>query len=111
MSASITPAILRYVDTGAYPDDENVVTTDLKSDALSHILQELRKEQDGVKEEIRSLSGKTAPDIDTWISRAKELQVDIQRSRDTARQIVAEAEAGKEFKAKVLDSGNKVALL
>jgi centromere/kinetochore protein ZW10 len=111
MSASITPAILRYVDTGAYPDDEAVVTTDLKSDALSHILQELRKEQDGVKEEIRSLSSKTAPDIDTWISRAKELQVDIQRSRDTARQIVAEAEAGKELKAKVLDSGNKVSLL
>ena len=111
MSTSITPAILRYVDTGAYPDDENVVTTDLQSDALSHILQELRKEQDGVKEEIRSLSSKTAPDIDTWISRAKELQVDIQRSRDTARQIVAEAEAGKELTAKVLDSGNKVALL
>lgn len=111
MSTSLTPAILRYVDTGAYPESEDVVTADLQPNALANILEELRKEQHDVKQEIRSLSSKTAPDIDTWISRAKELQVDIQRSRETARQIVAEAEAGKELKARVKDSGNKVALL
>lgn len=111
MSTSLTPAILRYVDTGAYPESEEVITTDLQPAALANILSELRKEQHDVKQEIKTLSSKTAPDIDTWISRAKELQVDIQRSRETARQIVAEAEAGKELKAKVQDSGNKVALL
>ena len=93
MSTALTPAILRYVDTGAYPESEDVVTADLQPNALANILEELRKEQHDVKQEIRSLSSKTAPDIDTWISRAKELQVDIQRSRETARQIVAEAEA------------------
>jgi centromere/kinetochore protein ZW10 len=111
MSTALTPAILRYVDTGAYPESEEIVTADLQPTALANILKELRKEQHDVKQEIRSLSSKTAPDIDTWISRAKELQVDIQRSRETARQIVAEAEAGKELKAKVQDEGNKVALL
>jgi centromere/kinetochore protein ZW10 len=111
MSTSLTPAILRYVDTGVYPESEVVITTDLQSNALASILAELRKEQHDVKQEIRSLSSKTAPDIDTWISRAKELQVDIQRSRETARQIVVEAEAGKELKVKAQDSGNKVALL
>lgn len=111
MSTSLTPAILQYVDTGAYPEAEDVVTADLQPNALANILEELRKEQHDVKQEIRALSSKTAPDIDTWIARAKELQVDILRSRETARQIVAEAEAGKELKAKVQDSGNKVALL
>jgi centromere/kinetochore protein ZW10 len=111
MSTSLTPAILQYVDTGAYPNSEEIITTDLQPNALANILSELRKEQHDVKQEIRTLSSKTAPDIDTWISRAKELQVDIQRSRETARQIVAEAEAGRELKAKVQDSGNKVALL
>lgn len=111
MSAALTPAILQYVNTGAYPESEDVVTAELSSDSLANILQELRQEQNDVKQEIRSLSSSTAPDIDTWISRAKELQVDIQRSRDTAREIVAQAEAGKELKAKVLDSGNKVQLL
>lgn len=111
MSTALTSTVLQYVDSGAYPESEEVATADLKSDSLANILAELRKEQDGVKEEIRTLSSKTAPDIDTWISRAKELQVDIQRSRETARQIVAEAEAGKGLKAKVQDSGNKVALL
>lgn len=111
MSTSLTPAILQYVDTGAYPEAEDVVTADLQPNALANILEELRKEQHDIKQEIRSLSSKTAPDIDTWIARAKELQADILRSRETARQIVAEAEAGKELKAKVQDSGNKVALL
>ncbi|KAM0721843.1 hypothetical protein Q7P37_002768 [Cladosporium fusiforme] len=111
MSAALTPAILQYVNTGAYPENEDVVTAELPSESLANILQELRKEQHDVKQEIRSLSSETAPDIDTWISRAKELQVDIQRSRDTAREIVAQAEAGKDLKAKVQDSGNKVQLL
>lgn len=94
----LSPAILQYIDHNAYPDSEDIITADLDSTALSNILTALRKEQDEVKSEIRSLSKTTAPDIDTWISRAKDLQKDILRSRETARQIVAEAEQGRELR-------------
>jgi protein transport protein DSL1/ZW10 len=108
---AITPAIIQYIDHNAYPEDETVDSANLDSTALTNLLEELRKAQDEVKNEIRTLSKNTAPDIDTWISRAKELQADIVRSRDTARQIVAEHEAGQALKAKVEDTRKKVQLL
>lgn len=107
----LSPAILQYIDRNAYPDSEDVISANLDSTALSNILTALRKEQDDVKAEIRSLSKGTAPDIDTWISRAKDLQNDILRSRETARQIVAEAEQGRELRSKTEDAGKKVGLL
>ncbi|KAK5137632.1 hypothetical protein LTR08_007927 [Meristemomyces frigidus] len=107
----VTPAILQYIDHGAYPDSETVASTALDTPSLTNLLQELRAAQDSVKNDIRTLSKSTAPDIDTWITRAKALQTDILHSRDTARAIVAEHESGKDLKAAVEDAGSKVRLL
>jgi centromere/kinetochore protein ZW10 len=57
------------------------------------------------------LSKEIAPDVDGWIAQAKKLQADIERSKATARNIVAQAEAGKALKEKTHDAGNKVQLL
>jgi centromere/kinetochore protein ZW10 len=57
------------------------------------------------------LSKEIAPDVDGWIAQAKKLQADIERSKATARDIVAQAEAGKALKEKTYDAGNKVQLL
>ncbi|KAF7195007.1 Centromere/kinetochore protein zw10-like [Pseudocercospora fuligena] len=112
MAADIlTPAVLSYIDHGAFPQNEDVASASLSPDHLQALGSALKHEQDQVKGEIRSLSKSTAGDVDTWIVRAKELQADILRSRETARQIVAEAEAGKELKAKALDKKRKVELL
>ena len=108
---TVTPAILQYIAQGVYPDSETTVSADLGPDALANLLEELRKAQDEVKNEVRSLSKDTAPDIDTWISQAKALQQDILRSRDTARAIVAEHEAGRDLRAKVQDKAEQVRLL
>ncbi|KAK3677653.1 ribosome biogenesis protein ytm1 [Recurvomyces mirabilis] len=107
----VTPAVLQYIDHNAFPEDSEVQSADLGPEVISSLLHELQREQDLVKDEIRSLSKGTAPDIDTWISRAKELQTDLVRSRDTARQIVAEHEAGRKRKAEVEDTRKKVQLL
>ena len=112
MSAdTLTPAILQYIDHNAYPDSEDVASAELGTDALSSLLQAIHSAQADVEQEVKLLSQNTAPDIDTWITRAKDLQADIQRSRETARQIVAEHEAGKELRAKGEESGRKVQLL
>lgn len=107
----ITPAVISYIDHGVYPTDETIASSSLDPHTVSRLLHQLRQAQDEVKEDIRRLSRSAAPDVDTWISRAKLLQVDIQRSRNTARQIVAEAEAGRDLREKVKDASNKVALL
>ena len=61
--------------------------------------------------EIRELSRQSALDVDGWISHAKQLQADILRSKQTAREIVQEAEAGKSLRAHVEDTSKKVNLL
>ena len=112
MSADLlTPAVLDYIDHGAYPDSEAVSSTVLSSSTLSSLLHDLKRAQDEAKDSIRSLSKSSAPDIDTWIARAKALQSDILRSRDVAREIVAEHEAGRAIRAEVEDHAKKVALL
>ncbi|RMY50604.1 hypothetical protein D0863_14832 [Hortaea werneckii] len=104
-------AVLSYINNGAYPDSDEVASASLDSATLGNLLQSLKQAQDEVKKDIRSLSKDTAPDIDDWISKAKSLQQDILRSRDTARQIVAEHEAGRELKARVQDKATQVRLL
>jgi len=107
----ITPAILNYINHHAYPEKEDVSTANLGPDTLANVLEELHKAQNEAKDSIRSLSKDTAPDVDEWISRAKALQQDIVRSRDTARQIVAEHEAGRDLRARVKDKGEQARLL
>lgn len=105
---AVTPAVLSYIDHGAYPDDDSIISASLDSDRLAHISTALRKEQDVVKDEIRGLSRSTAGDVDTWIAKAKTLQADILRSRETARQIVAQHEHTKTHIAKVSETGRYV---
>ena len=49
--------------------------------------------------------------MDTWIAQARQLQVDIERSRQEARDIVQKYEAGKTLSAKVEDASAQVRLL
>jgi centromere/kinetochore protein ZW10 len=112
MSAeTITPAVLQFVETGAYPSEESVFSATLQPADLSHLLQQLRAEQSQAKDALRGLSRTAAPDVDDWIERARTLQADIQRSRDTARDIVQAAEIGREHVEKVKDARAKVDLL
>ncbi|TKA22462.1 hypothetical protein B0A50_08005 [Salinomyces thailandicus] len=107
----IPPAILSYVDHGSYPSSEDVASASLDSTSLGNLLESLRNAQNEVENDIRSLSKDTAPDVDEWISKAKSLQQDIQRSRETARHIVAEHESGGDLKASVQDKEEQVRLL
>jgi centromere/kinetochore protein ZW10 len=63
------------------------------------------------QKELRQLSRQSAPDLDGWISQAKQLQKDIEHSKATAHEIVQEAEAGKTLQAHVHDASSKVGLL
>ncbi|KAI5358699.1 putative RZZ complex, subunit Zw10 protein [Septoria linicola] len=105
---ALTPAVLSYIEHGAFPQDEDIASANLTADNLEHIRSALRQEQHVVKDEIRGLSKSTAGDVDTWIAKAKELQADILRSRETARQIVAQHEHTKEHSANVKETGKYV---
>ena len=61
--------------------------------------------------EISSLSRENDFDADGWISQAKQLHADIERSRVTAREIVAQHESTNPLQAKVEDAAAKVGLV
>ncbi|KAK4963970.1 ribosome biogenesis protein ytm1 [Elasticomyces elasticus] len=107
----LSTAILESITLGSYPDSEDVASSELPPSVLPDLLAELGKAQEDVKGEIRRVSREVAPDVDEWISQAKKLQADIERSKATAREIVEQAEAGKTLKEKAKDAASKVALL
>ncbi|KAF2480712.1 Centromere/kinetochore Zw10-domain-containing protein [Neohortaea acidophila] len=104
-------AVLAYISLNTYPDSESISASSLASTDLQSLLDTLRAEQETTRTEIRSLSKSTAGDIDEWITQAKTLQADILRSRETARQIVADAEVGNALQSNVEEQGRKVGLL
>lgn len=61
--------------------------------------------------DIRERSRETAPDVDGWISQAKQLQAEIEESRALAREIVKQSDAGKALDDRVRDAASKVDLL
>jgi len=61
--------------------------------------------------QVRQLSKDSASDIDGWIAQAKQVQADIERSKQAAREIVQQAEANTSLKERVLDATAKVGLL
>lgn len=64
-----------------------------------------------VQEQIRQVSREAASDVDGWMTQARKLQADIKRSQETAKEIVQQAEAGKDKTAKIQDAASKVSFL
>lgn len=64
-----------------------------------------------LQDEVRKLSREAGSDVDSWITQARQLQDDIKRSQETAKEIVQQAEEAKENTARVQDAASKLSLL
>ncbi|RYO22922.1 hypothetical protein AA0111_g9177 [Alternaria arborescens] len=104
-------ALLQSAAHGAFPQDEHVASATVPSSALPKLLEVVAKAREDTENEVRKLSTEAAPDVDGWIAQARKLQDDIKRSQETAKDIVKQAEAGKENTARVQDAASKVSLL
>ncbi|KAH8731502.1 hypothetical protein GQ44DRAFT_746225 [Phaeosphaeriaceae sp. PMI808] len=116
MSLQVSPeklgdAILQSVEYGAFPQDEHVASASVSSNALPKLLEAVGKAKEDTKNEIRKISREAASDVDGWIAQARKLQDDIKRSQEAAKEIVQQAEGGKEKTARVQDAASKVSLL
>ncbi|KAF1945435.1 WD40 repeat-like protein [Clathrospora elynae] len=107
----LSHALLQSVEQGAFPQEEHVASATVPSSALPKLLEVVGKARENTKSAVRNLSREAAPDVDGWIAQARKLQNDIKRSQDTAKEIVQQAEGGKETTAHVQDAASKVSLL
>ncbi|PLB34411.1 uncharacterized protein BDW47DRAFT_77880 [Aspergillus candidus] len=107
----VCQSVLEFVADGTYPASEQVIAAEFPASALSNELELLAKARVQVEAEISSLSRGNDFDADGWISQAKQLHADIERSRVTAREIVAQHENSKPLQMKVEDAAAKVGLV
>ncbi|EED15255.1 conserved hypothetical protein [Talaromyces stipitatus ATCC 10500] len=107
----LSESLLAFVASGKYPESENVVSANIALDFLPKGLQGISVARAQVEDEINSLSRATASDVDGWMSQARQLRADIERSRETARNIVAEHERTLPLRARVTDAAAKVLLM
>lgn len=121
-------ALLQSVEYGTFPQDEDVASASVPSSALPTLLEVVGKAREDTKvrcqvvvwrnkthrqsqNQVRKISREAASDVDGWITQARKLQDDIQRSQETAKDIVQNAEEGKKHTAHVQDAASKVSLL
>ncbi|KAL4798924.1 hypothetical protein BDV19DRAFT_356420 [Aspergillus venezuelensis] len=109
--SEISKAVLDFAAEGTYPDSENIVAADVSLSALSKELELITQARDQVETEISSLSRDNNFDIDDWISQAKQLHADLERSRLTAREIVKQHENTKPLQLNVEDAAAKIGLV
>ncbi|KZF24728.1 centromere/kinetochore protein Zw10 [Xylona heveae TC161] len=104
-------AVLESVRDGSYPDSEAVISAELPTSALPVIIDLLETARQDVKRDIQVLSREIAPDVDGWISQARQLRNDIDRSEAEAREIVKESENGRPLQGRHKDASSKVDFL
>ncbi|OJK03815.1 hypothetical protein ASPACDRAFT_111882 [Aspergillus aculeatus ATCC 16872] len=107
----ICQSVLTFVTDGTYPSSEKIIAAEFPVSALSKELELISKAREQVEAEINSLSRENNFDADGWISQAKQLHADIERSRVTAREIVKQHENTTPLQLKVEDAAAKVGLI
>ncbi|KAJ9200695.1 hypothetical protein DTO164E3_1451 [Paecilomyces variotii] len=109
--SDLCQALLDFVIEGKYPESEDVVASEFPSSAVRNELERISKSREQAETEICSLSQENASDVDGWIAQARQLHADIERSRVTAREIVAQHENTRPIQLQVEDATAKVELL
>ncbi|CRG87995.1 centromere/kinetochore protein ZW10 [Talaromyces islandicus] len=104
-------SILAFAADGIYPEDQDVVASEFPVSSLPEELERISVVRSQVQKEISSISKNTAIDVDGWVSQARQLHADIERSRETAREIVAQHESTVPLRSVVKDAAAKVKLV
>ncbi|KAF2242557.1 hypothetical protein BU26DRAFT_466911 [Trematosphaeria pertusa] len=104
-------AILQSVEHGSFPQSEDVASAPVTSTVLPKLLEVVGTARENTKNEIRKVCRETASNVDGWITQARKLQNDIKHSQETAKEILQQAEEGKDKAARVQDAATKVSFL
>ncbi|MCJ1395890.1 hypothetical protein MMC18_008776 [Xylographa bjoerkii] len=111
LDGELSDAVFRAVQDGVYPEEETIVSAELPSSAFDSLLKLLEQARTEVKTSIRELSRLSAPDIDGWVSQARQLRTDIDNSQYLAQEVVSLAKTGKVLQSEAEDASGKVDLL
>ncbi|KAH6673050.1 centromere/kinetochore protein-like protein zw10 [Halenospora varia] len=94
--ARVGPTLVDFATNGQFPEEEAVSAASVDSTGLPTALEVLNEAKLALETEIKEISRDSAADVDTWITHAKSIQDDIEKSRRLASSIVRQAEADEQ---------------
>ncbi|KAI1860276.1 uncharacterized protein JN550_011654 [Neoarthrinium moseri] len=90
--AAVGNALVEFALQGQFPE-EDVSTRRVGARDFGPALQLLAAAKTKLESEIHKINEETAPDVQSWVTNAKTVEDDINRSRSLANEIVRRAEA------------------
>ncbi|KAI4259448.1 MAG: hypothetical protein LQ352_000756 [Teloschistes flavicans] len=104
-------AVLDSVHGGQYPDTEEIISAEFPPSVIPEVLILFDNARSQVEARVRTTSQSSAPDIDGWVSQAKQLRSDIGTAQRFSQDILAEAERNKQLRQHLHDAESKLRLL
>ncbi|KAL8641243.1 MAG: hypothetical protein Q9228_001929 [Teloschistes exilis] len=104
-------AILDSVHHGTYPDTEDIISAEFSPSAIPEALILFDHARGQIEARVRTTSQRSAPDIDGWVSQAKQLRTDIETAHSSSQGISAEAVQNEQLRQHVHDTESKLRLL
>lgn len=103
-------ALVDFALHSGFPDDE-ASSRRIAADDLQPALESLAAAKSHLQAQIHSINEETAPDVQSWMTNAKALEDDINKSRSLANEIVRRAEAPEVSGQSILEAEEKVGFL
>ncbi|KAL8634112.1 hypothetical protein Q9189_000031 [Teloschistes chrysophthalmus] len=104
-------AILDSVHHGTYPDTEEIISAEFPPSAIPEALILFDHARGQIEARVRTTSQSSAPDIDGWVSQAKQLRTDIETAHSSSQDISVESVQNKQLRQHVHDAESKLRLL
>src|ERR1700761_2734555 len=106
-AASLCEAIVN----GTFPQSEQLLTSDLSSEIISALLNQITQTRQELSSEIEVNSKDGAGNVDRWIAQAQKVQEDIAHCKLESKRIVEEHEQLHALRDQATDYRHKVDLL
>ncbi|KAI9816989.1 MAG: hypothetical protein M1826_001684 [Phylliscum demangeonii] len=104
-------AVLDFVHQGTFPASEDVISAQLSTSALPAVLDLLVQARGELRDHIVQRVRRLPPDIEGWITEARQLHADIEDAEAQAQEISAEAQEWLRRQEDAKDAEQKRALL
>ncbi|KAK5951678.1 ribosome biogenesis protein ytm1 [Knufia fluminis] len=104
-------AIATAIQDGTFPEEESTLSSELNSKSIPPLLESVQYTKDELSSIVKDISKEGAGDVNGWIAQAKQVQQDIARCKEDARNIVQEHERIQALRNTRNETRNKVGLL
>lgn len=88
-------AIVDFATNGIFPEDDEISTSYVEGSILASALSAVQIARHELEDQIKLISRDSAPEVDAWVTNARQLQDDIENTKVHSARIARDAEEGE----------------